>query len=170
MSKEEISEVFIELCYKTKNLEEFKCFLKENKEQLSKSDILEKGLSWVISAITEYSKKDTIEKKSKFNLLIKEVKEFKHLSYLTSKLFLEQKDDYYLSCLVKNKEFKSKFIEHLHSNDRLIILLENRNDIKEKLNFLYNNNIYVNIEKKNIPPELKKYFDKYLLQNKVKDF
>ena len=170
MVKKEINEVFIELCYKTENLEEFECFIKENKEQLNEFNVLEKGLSWVISAITEYSKKDIVEKRSKFNLLIKEIKEFYYLSYLTSKLFIEQKEDYYLSCLIKNKNFEREFINYLQSNNRLITLLKNREDIEEKLNFLSNNNIYVNIEKKNIPPELKKYFDKYLLKNKVKDF
>lgn len=170
MVRKEISDRFFELCYHMGNLEEFEKFLKEHKEELKESEVLENGLSWVVSSITEYSQFDKEEKKVKFEILIKDIKKFNHLSYFISTLYIESENYVYINYLIKNEDFKKAFIDYLQMDCKLIMLLDKRNDVEEKLKVLSNNKIYISFNKKDIPQGLHKSFERYLLQGKVIDF
>lgn len=170
MVKKEIRDRFFELCYNMGNLEEFENFLKEHKEELKESEVLENGLSWVVSSITEYSQFDKEEKKVKFEILIKDIKTFKHSPYFISALYFESKDYTYINYLIKYKAFKKAFIDYLQMDCNLIMFLKERNDVEEKLKVLSDNKIYIDFNKKDIPQGLHKAFERYLLQGKVIDF
>ena len=170
MVKKEISDRFFELCYNMGNLEEFENFFKEHKEELKESEVLENGLSWVVSSITEYSQFDKEEKKVKFEILIKDMKKFNHLSYFISTLYIESENYVYINYLIKNEDFKKAFIDYLQMDCNLVMLLDKRNDVEEKLKVLSDNKIYISFNKKDIPQDLHKSFERYLLQGKVIDF
>ena len=171
MTQKEITDKFFALCYHSDNLVYFKNYYTENKKILNEFNVIEKGLSWVVSAITEYSNEEQEDKKVKFKILVNDIKSFEHLSYFSSKLFFENKEDYfYIKCLLNNEDFKKEFISYLESDLRLVILLKNRNDVEEKLDFLSKNKIYIKIKLEDVPEDLKEYFEKYLLQLKIKEF
>jgi len=170
MVKKEIRDRFFELCYNMENLEEFENFLKDHNEELKESEVLEKGLSWVVSSITECSQLNKEEKNTKFKLIIKDIKKFKYLPYFISTLYLESKDYTYINYLIKNKVFKKVFIDYLQEDCKLIILLDKRNDVEEKLKVLSDNKIYISVNKEDIPQNLHKSFERYLLQGKVIEF
>ena len=62
------------------------------------------------------------------------------------------------------------FIDYLQEDCKLIILLDKRNDVEEKLKVLSDNKIYISVNKEDIPQNLHKSFERYLLQGKVIEF